>query len=81
MQAKVVFPHPFPKTFYMGAVFNGVFFAFLQKGAEGTGRAPTNKRTPDAEVRWLVYGVLPRNCHECDRVLARFTSGIMTYGR
>ena len=46
MQAKVVFPHPFPKTFYMGAVFNGVFFAFLKNGVEGTGRAPTNKRTP-----------------------------------
>ena len=30
-----------------------------------------------AEVSKLVYGVLPRNCHECERVLARFTSGIV----
>ena len=39
---KRVFPHPFPKTFGIYAVFNG----FLEIGAEGTGRAPTIKRVP-----------------------------------
>ena len=35
----------------------------------------------DAEVRKFMYGVLPRNYPTCERVLARFTSGIIAYGR
>ena len=34
-----------------------------------------------AEVRKFMYGVLPRNYPTCERVLARFTSGIVAYGR
>ena len=41
---------------------------------------PWRKRN-GAEVKQYAYGVLPRNYHECERVLARFTSGIITYFR